>query len=213
MISQQGAAFVAFALVAALLTVAPGVDSLLVLRTAVVAGGRIALLAGLGVLTGLLLWAVAAGVGLAALLAASQSAYDVLRVAGSGYLAFLGVRVIARSVRDRSARSDLPAKAPVGSGRAYTQGLLTNLLNPKIGVFYITLLPQFVIPGHPVLLVTLGLAFVHIAEGAVWFALVSWSAVRIGAVLRRRRAGRVLDAVTGAVFFGFAARLALEGGR
>jgi threonine/homoserine/homoserine lactone efflux protein len=169
------------------------------------------MLAGLGVLTGLLGWALAAGAGLAALLAASQTAYTVLRIAGAAYLALLGIRVLRRAVNGRSAASDhAPTLAP---GRAYTQGLLTNLLNPKVGVFYITLLPQFIVTGQPVFAVTMGLAAIHIAEGALWFVAVSWSAARVGGLLRRRRARRVLDAVTGAVFFGFAARLALDSGR
>jgi threonine/homoserine/homoserine lactone efflux protein len=212
-VSQQATAFAAFALVAALLTVTPGVDSVLVLRTAVVAGGRTAMLAGLGVLTGLLGWALAAGVGLAALLAASQTAYTVLRFAGAAYLAVLGLRVLRRAVSGRTAADEHPPPPSLSPGRAYTQGLLTNLLNPKVGVFYITLLPQFIVAGQPVFAVTMGLGLVHIAEGALWFFAVSWSAARVGGLLRRRRARRVLDAATGAVFFGFAARLALDSGR
>lgn len=211
--SQQAAAFAAFAVVAALLTITPGVDSMLVLRTAAVAGGRTAMLAGLGVLTGLLSWGFAAGVGLAALLAASETAYTVLRIVGAAYLAWLGVRLLFRAVRGQQLAVDGGSTATVAPGRAYSQGLLTNLLNPKIGVFYITLLPQFVVTGQPVLLVTLGLALVHAAEGLLWFVAVSWLAVRIGALLRRRRARRVLDASTGIVFLGFAARLALDSGR
>ncbi|MDP9240618.1 MAG: LysE family translocator [Actinomycetota bacterium] len=211
--SQQAAAFAAFAVVAALLTMTPGVDSMLVLRTAAVAGGRTAMLAGFGVITGLLCWGLAAGVGLAAVLAASETAYTVLRLAGAAYLGWLGVRRLIRASRGPQPATDGVPAATVGRGRAYSQGLVTNLLNPKIGVFYVTLLPQFVIAGQPVLLVTFGLALVHAAEGVLWFVAVSWLAGRIGALLRRRRARRVLDATTGTVFLGFAARLALDGGR
>lgn len=211
--SQQSTAFVAFALVAAVLTVTPGVDSVLVLRTAVVAGRRTALLAGLGVLTGLLGWACAAGAGLAALLAASETAYAVLRIVGAAYLAGLAVRALVRAARGRPVEADGALPATVGAGRAYTQGLLTNLLNPKVGVFYITLLPQFIVAGQSVFAVTVGLALVHIAEGALWFVAISWLAVRTGALLQRGRARRLLDAATGIVFCGFAARLAMESGR
>lgn len=211
--SQQAAAFAAFAAFAALLTITPGVDSMLVLRTAAVAGGGTAMLAGLGVVTGLLCWGLAAGVGLAAVLAASETAYTVLRIAGAAYLAWLGVRLLFRASRGPQPATDGVPAAMVSRGRAYSQGLATNLLNPKIGVFYITLLPQFVVPGQPVLLVTLGLALLHAAEGVLWFVAVSCLAVRIGALLRQRRARRVLDTATGVVFLGFAARLALDAGR
>ncbi len=206
----QIAAFAAFAVVAALLTITPGVDTVLVMRTALVAGRRRAMLAALGVLTGLLLWACAAGLGVAALLAASETAYQALRIGGALYLAGLGVRMLWRAGRPSAERSETAPAAALSSARAYSQGLLTNLLNPKVGVFYLTLLPQFVVPDHPFLLISLGLALVHVAEGVLWFLVVSWLAVRVGALLRSRQARRVLDAITGTVFLGFATRLALE---
>lgn len=207
--SAQLTAFGGFAIVAALLTVTPGVDTMLVLRTAVAAGRRSGLVAGAGVLTGLLAWAGAAGLGVAALLAASESAYTLLRVVGAGYLAFLGLRLLWRTVSGAVHAKDAVAAPAASPVRAYVQGLLTNLLNPKVGVFYISLLPQFVVPGHSVLLVTLGLALIHVGEGAVWFLVVTWLAMRMGAVLRRQAVRRGLDAITGAAFVGFAARLAL----
>ena len=209
--NSQVAAFAAFAVVAALLTVTPGVDTVLVLRTAVASGRRTALVAGAGVLTGLLVWSIAAGLGVAAVLAASTTAYNVLRVAGAMYLVGLGVRMLWRAARGQLGEHE-GGYPPGGVSLrvAYVQGLLTNLLNPKVGVFYVTLLPQFIVVEQRVLLVCLGLALVHIALGVLWFLAVCSVAARLGSALRRGRARRVLDAVVGTVFVGFAARLALE---
>ena len=209
-VSSQVAAFAAFALVAALLTVTPGVDTLLVLRITAAADRRAGLVAGAGILTGLMAWACAAGLGVAALLAASSTAYTVLKIAGACYLAGLGGWLLWRA---RRGPSDAPGATPATAlslRRSYSQGLITNLLNPKIGVFYVTLLPQFVVPGQPVLLICLGLALVHVALGVLWFLAVTWLAARLGAALRRSSLRRGLDAVTGTIFVGFAARLALS---
>lgn len=209
-VSSQVAAFAAFAVVAALLTVTPGVDTMLVLRTTVAADRRTGLVAGAGVLTGLLGWACAAGLGVAAVLAASSTAYAILKIAGAAYLTGLGGWLVWRAARGEVPAQAFGQAAARSLRRSYSQGLLTNLLNPKVGVFYVTLLPQFVQPGQPVLLICLGLALVHIALGVLWFLAVTWLAGRLGGALRRRSIRRALDGVTGTVFVGFAARLALR---
>lgn len=208
--SPQLAAFAAFAAVAALLTVTPGVDTLLVLRTTLAADRRTGLIAGAGVLSGLLAWACAAGLGVAALLAASATAYTVLKVTGAIYLAGLGTLLLWRAAQGHIAADAVDVAPPRSLRLAYSQGLFTNLLNPKIGVFYLTLLPQFVVPGMPVLLVCLGLALVHMVMGVAWFLAVTWLASRLGRWLRRRSIRRSLDGITGSLFLGFAARLALS---
>lgn len=209
-VGSQLAAFAAFAVVAGLLTVTPGVDTLLVLRTTIAVDRRTGLVAGAGVLTGLMTWACAAGLGVSALFAASSTMYTVLKVAGAVYLAGLGAFLLWRARRG-GRRTHSPEREPARSpNRTYAQGLLTNLLNPKIGVFYVTLLPQFVVPGQPVLLICLGLALVHVALGVVWFLAVTWLATRLAEMLRRSSIHRALDGVTGTAFFGFAARLALS---
>lgn len=209
-VSSQVAAFAAFTVVAALLTVTPGVDTLLVLRTTVAADQRSGLVASAGILTGLLAWACAAGLGVAALLAASTTAYNLLKIAGAVYLVGLGGWLLWRAARGQSAAHGTEPEPSRSLRRSYSGGLITNLLNPKIGVFYVTLLPQFVVPGQPVLLICLGLALVHVALGVLWFLAVTWLATRLGEVLRRRSVRRTLDTVTATVFLAFAARLALS---
>lgn len=193
----------AFAGFAALLTMVPGPDSLLVLRTAVADGRRAALLAALGVQAGCLWWGTAAGLGLTALLAASRNLYTALRWAGAAYLLYLGVRLLAER-----AHGDGDA-GPPGRSR-FARGLLTNALNPKVGVFYLSLLPQFVPAGAPVLPWSLLLTGVHVAEGTLWCALLAVLADRIGHRLRRPGVRRLLDRVAGTAFVGFALRLALR---
>ncbi|GAA4136669.1 LysE family translocator [Actinomadura keratinilytica] len=192
-----------FAGVAALLTLMPGPDSLLVLRTAVAHGRRPALLAALGIQAGCLWWGAAAGLGLSAVLAASQTLYTAVRWAGACYLLYLGVRLLLQ-------RTDADDAAPPPGGRHFLRGLLTNALNPKVGVFYVSLLPQFVPHDAPVAGWSLLLTGVHVAEGLLWCAAIAVLADRLGHRLRRRSLRRALDRVAGTAFLAFAARLALH---
>jgi threonine/homoserine/homoserine lactone efflux protein len=196
-------ALLTFAGLAALLTLMPGPDSLLVLRTAIAHGRRAALIVVLGIEVGCLWWGAAAGLGLTAVLAASHTLYTVLRWAGAAYLLYLGVRLLAR----RKGAED--AAASPGRNRFLT-GLLTNALNPKVGVFYLSLLPQFVPAGAPVLPWSLLLAGVHVIEGVAWCTVLALLADRLGWLLRRPAVGRALDRVAGTAFLGFALRLALR---
>src|SRR5690242_10405150 len=146
------AALLAFTLAAAVLTVTPGLDTALVLRTAVVEGPARAMVAGLGICTGLFGWGLLVSAGLGALLAVSQLAFDGLRIAGALYLLYLGARLLLRLrapvspiTVERGAGEDV-----TGDGeqrRWFIRGLLTNLLNPKVGAFYVTFLPQFIPAG------------------------------------------------------------------
>jgi threonine/homoserine/homoserine lactone efflux protein len=206
----------AFALVAGLLTVTPGVDFALVLRNTLAAGRATGLRTSLGICSGLLVWGVLSAVGVSAVLAASRAAYDALRIAGAAYLLYLGGRTLLATRRGRAAGTPdaggrgLASRAPRSTRAAFRTGLLNNLLNPKVGVFYVTLLPQF-IPAHaPVLGVSMLLASIHAVEGIAWLALVTVVVSRVGAVMRREPVRRALERVTGAVLIGFGARVALE---
>lgn len=201
---------VAFAGVAALLTISPGADMALVGRRALGAGPlRDACLAAVGISCGVVLWAALSAVGVAAVLAASATAYTTLKVAGGIYLVVLGLLAL-RDAR-RTLREGVPVDAPPPAGRsagaAFREGLLTNLLNPKIAVFYTAVLPQFVAPGDPVLPVSLLLASIHAALGVAWLCGYAW-------VLRRSReamgprARAALQAVTGVVLAGLGGRVA-----
>ncbi|ANZ15688.1 LysE family translocator [Streptomyces noursei] len=197
---------IGFTVVAALLTVSPGPDFAVVLRTALGSGRRAALCSALGIAAGCFVWGLAGAVGLTAMLAASQTAYDALRVTGAVYLVWLGVQALrgARRRRGADAAEDGPAEetAPAVPGspwRAFRGGLLTNVLNPKVGVVYLSLLPQFIPHGAPVVGTTLLLVAVHAVLGVLWLGGVALAVHRARAVLQRPRVRRRLDQATGGV--------------
>ncbi|MFD0688807.1 LysE family translocator [Actinomadura fibrosa] len=202
-------ACLAFAAVAALVTITPGLDTMLVLRATVTGGRRAGWLAGTGVTAGCLLWAVASAAGLTALLAASRLAFDVLRVAGACYLLWLGARALWTARRRPSGGADVPEPRLTGPAALRT-GLVTNLLNPKIGVFYVSLLPQFVPDGAPVFGTSLLLAAIHTGEGLLWFALLVGAAGTARRALSRPAVKRRVQQVTGLAFIAFGLRLATE---
>jgi threonine/homoserine/homoserine lactone efflux protein len=197
-------ALLAFAAFAALITIIPGLDTMLVVRTAAVNGAGAGLAAGLGIGLGCLCWAVASGLGITALLTASHAAYEVLRWAGAGYLCYLGIQALRRRP---------PASVPDVKPGAFRTGLVTNLLNPKIGVFYVSVLPQFIPDGVAPLPASVAMALVHDLEGMLWFALLVLVVGRAAALLARASVRRRLDQVAGLVFIGFGVRLAIEGAR
>lgn len=203
----------AFVGVAALLTVTPGADMALVTRNALVAGRKAAFLTTLGINTGILSWAVASAVGLAALLSASTTAFAILKLTGAAYLVFLGLQTIWRTRKSKEPGRDeacLGVERQSAGVSAFRQGLLTNLLNPKIAIFYTTFLPQFVSPGDPVFLKSVFLAAIHNLLGFVWLTGYAYAVTRAGGLLRRPRIGRILDRATGAVLVALGLRLAFE---
>ena len=182
-----------------------------VTRITLARGRRPALFASVGITTGLLCWALASAVGLAALLSASATAYTGLKLVGACYLIWLGVQAWRQT---HQPTLDTPEAAnggamPAGRLAAYRQGLFCNLLNPKIAVFYTTFLPQFIEPGSPILASSLLLAGTHIVLGLIWLTVYSMLVARAGDVLRRPRARAVIQRVTGTVLIGFGLRLGL----
>lgn len=199
-----------FALAAVILVITPGLDTALVLRTATGAGRERAIEAALGITCGCLAWGLAAATGLGALLQASRFAFDVIRVVGAVYLLWAGVKMLLRP------RGEV--LAPAGEQDAlphrgyFLKGLFQNLLNPKIGVFYISFLPQFV-PGNvqagPYLFLLSGL---QAALSCGWLVLVAFTGHSLGRLLRRASIMRAMDRLTGCVFIGFGLRLGLSRG-
>jgi threonine/homoserine/homoserine lactone efflux protein len=200
-------ALLAFTTAAGLLTITPGLDTALVLRTAAVDGGRRALLAGLGVCLGCLVWGLAVAVGLGGLLALSRLAYDVLRVVGALYLMYLGVRLLLRPAPSLDL-SRAGGTAPSPSW--FARGLLTNLLNPKVGIFYVTFLPQFIPSGSSVTAFSILLAGIHAVEGMCWFGLLVLATRPLSRWLNRPGVAKGLDRVSGVVFLGFGLGLLLD---
>jgi threonine/homoserine/homoserine lactone efflux protein len=200
-------ALAAFSVAAGLLTLTPGLDTALVLRTAVAEGPRRAALAALGVVTGCLAWGAATALGLGALMALSPLAFTVLKWAGAAYLLWLSVTLIVKP-RGRFEAGAAPQPRPAAAW--FRRGLLTNALNPKVGVFYLAFLPQFLPEGAPAAAFTLLLAVIHALMGLAWFAALILATAPIAAALRRAAVVRWLDRLTGGVFLGFGLRLALE---
>ncbi|TMR96309.1 LysE family translocator [Nonomuraea basaltis] len=194
-----------FAAVVALLTLTPGLDTALILRTSLLAGRRPAWGVTLGIQLGTLVWGVLTAAGLSALLAASQPAYTVLRWAGAAYLVWMGLRMVLAK------QHELPEQQQeVGFRRGFGRGLTTNLLNPKVGAFYIAMLPQFIPDEAPHAAMGLLLAGVHVAEGLVWSALLIGFASVMSGFLRSPAVRRFLDRLTGVVIVGFGVRLAVS---
>lgn len=208
------AALLAFTLAAAILTVTPGMDSALVLRTAAVEGGRRALMAGLGICAGCLVWGAVAAFGLGSLLLVSTVAYDALRICAAFYLFYLGVKLLWGGRRPGKSSAGpaqaLPPAATANAAGWFVRGCLTNVLNPKVGIFYITFLPQFIPAGADVLRFSLLLAAIHALLGVLWFALLVAATRPLARWLSRPAVMRGLDRMTGAVFIAFGLKLALE---
>jgi len=184
--------------------VTPGVDMALVTRNALLYGRRAAVMTALGINLGILFWVMAAALGLAAVVATSATAFAVIKFAGALYLIYLGIQAL----RSRS-RHEPSVRAAPKARDALRQGLVSNLLNPKIAVFFTSLLPQFVgAKGTAVQLLLLGLLFN--AMGVVWLLAYATAAARGRSVLARPRVRRWLERISGIVLVGLGARLALE---
>jgi threonine/homoserine/homoserine lactone efflux protein len=208
------AGLLAFALASTLLILAPGPDSLLVMRNTLRNGRRAGWVTAGGTLSGLLVWAVAAAVGLSALLRVSQIGYDILRLAGAGYLMWLGGQSLGLRRRAHIGPAARMPADPAPGGfrcrRVYLNGLLSNLLNPKIGVFFIAFLPGFIPKGASTGVFSLALGLWFIVATGVWLATLAWMASRGVGWLHRPAVQLWAQRVTGIVLIGFGLRLAAE---
>jgi threonine/homoserine/homoserine lactone efflux protein len=196
----------AFVGAAVLIVLLPGPDTLVVVRSILRGGRRQGTLTALGNLCGLTVWVVAAALGLAAVLEASEVGYAVLRIVGACYLVFLGVQAW---------RTRGHVEQPVDGGRGllgtgFRAGVLTNLLNPKVGVFFVTFLPGFVPEGSSVLWVTLLFGSIFIVLTAAYWVLLLGLAGRVTGWMSTPRIRRRLDTATAAVLVAFGVRLATE---
>ncbi len=200
---------IAFLAAAGLLTVTPGLDTAMVLRSATVEGRRSAILAAVGIGFGCLIWGASVALGLGALLTASALAFTLLKWAGAAYLLYLGVRLLLHPRRTLVVDT---GSAPRNGGlpSSLRRGLFTNLLNPKIGVFYVSFLPQFTPPGVPMAPYVFMLACIHVVMGLVWSGALIAATVPIGRYMARPGVVTVMDRLTGCVFIAFGARLALS---
>jgi RhtB (resistance to homoserine/threonine) family protein len=197
--------------VAVLLAVTPGPDMALVTKNALRYGRREALTTAFGVELGLIAWTVASALGVGALLEASRVAYDVLRIAGAVYLAYLGIQAILASRRHEVPESRQTGRhAPRRWLAPFREGLFSNLLNPKIAVFFTSLLPQFVAPGQGAVLNSVLLGGVLVMVGLAWLSSYAVLASSAASVLRRPRVRVAMSRLTGVVLIAFGVRLATE---
>jgi threonine/homoserine/homoserine lactone efflux protein len=202
----------AYALAAAVLTVLPGPDTAVVLTTAIDGGRRAAARAACGVAVGILFWAIAASFGVATILRASADLYMVFRVVCIAYVLWLALGALRAAVRRRTGVAVAePARVQrLRMAWGFRRALVTALLNPKLGVFFVVFLPQFIPTGTSSQGMTMLFGGIQAAEALVWYLALGTVAALARSILARPRVRRVIDGVTGAVFVFFGTRLALD---
>jgi threonine/homoserine/homoserine lactone efflux protein len=195
--------------VAALLTIAPGPATALVVRSAIAGGRRRALITTAANELGVVVWAVLSILGISALVAASEVAYAGLKLAGAGVLVYLGVQAI---VKARRGETPEPAAAHTVRGHraAFRDGLITALANPKLAVFYVALFPQFIPAGAPVLPATLLMTATIVVLDFAWYGVLAAAVARAKRAYDGSRLARRVEALTGALLVGLGIRVALE---
>jgi threonine/homoserine/homoserine lactone efflux protein len=194
--------FLAFLGVSAVVIVTPGQDTALTIRNTLLGGRRNGALTAVGVSAGQATWALATSAGIAALLQKSEPAFVAVKLAGAAYLIFLGLQTLVPALRSGTSR---PKASP--RGHPLRQGLVSNLGNPKMAIFFTSLLPQFSTPAFGPLLL-LGLVFCLMT--LAWLTAYAFAVAKAGDFLRRTRIRRVLDALTGSVLVGLGLRVAAE---
>jgi threonine/homoserine/homoserine lactone efflux protein len=210
-----------FLVASILVTVIPGADMALITRQVLVGGPPLAQRTIFGNLTGLLVHGVALAAGLSALIVASATAYTVVKLAGAAYLVYLGVQALlasrqrpsgapAAAIAAPSATAAAPARTAPAPRRAFLQGLISTVLNPKPALFFLTFLPQFVNPDAAMLPQTLTLAAIHVIVGLIWLSAYAHLVHRARGVLAAPRVKAWVERTTGAVFIALGLRVAVE---
>ncbi|KNB53369.1 LysE family translocator [Streptomyces caatingaensis] len=207
-------AILGFALLSLLVTVSPGPDLLLVLRNCLRGGRRAGSATALGVAAGSLAWGAAAACGLAAALQRWDAAFTVVRLAGAAYLVFLGAQALWAQRRAVALSEERPAPEDAGppprAGAAFRQGVLSCLLNPKVGVFFVAVAPQFLPEGASPLWTTLLFGAIDAVIAVTWMLLVAAGADRMMTWLRRPRVHRGLERATGGILVALGLGTAVE---
>lgn len=198
--------YLAFAGAAALIVLLPGPDTLVVVRSILRGGRRQGVLTALGNLTGLTIWVTCAVLGITALLHASEVGYNVLRAVGACYLVYLGVQ----AWRSRGLVEDDVTGAGGVLGTGFKAGILTNLFNPKVGVFFVTFLPGFVPDGASVGITTAAFGAIFVLLTALYWVALLGIAERVRTWMSTPRIRRRMDVLTAGVLVGFGVRLATE---
>ncbi|WP_426066832.1 LysE family translocator [Gluconobacter japonicus] len=203
----------AFAATAAIFTITPGLDTAMTLRTATTSGWKAGLGAVLGICLGLAVWGLGAAFGLTALLAASETAFTAVKWAGALYLGWMGLKLLLHprtslAHEQEEAAAEQPTNRPE-IGVAFRRGLLSNLLNPKVGVFYMTFMPQFIPPHVNIQEFSLLLTAIQAVLSFAWLGLLVALTIPLGRFLSSPVVVRRMDRLTGGVFLMFSLKLAL----
>jgi threonine/homoserine/homoserine lactone efflux protein len=196
-----------FIAVATLVVVTPGPDMTLVARNTFAGGRPSGLATSAGTCSGLLVHATAAALGLSAVLLASSQAFTVVKIAGAAYLILLGIRTILGARREASFGGGAKGTDPWA---AYRQGVLTNVLNPKVAIFFLSLLPQFVEPGPGFTWRLLVLSGLFIVMGLAWLTIYTIALHSVSGFVDRPRVKTIIESVTGCVLMALGVRLAIQ---
>jgi threonine/homoserine/homoserine lactone efflux protein len=200
-----------FLVLAIIVIVTPGPDTALTIRNTLLGGRASGIATALGVAFGQATWSVATSAGVVALLIAAEPAFVALKLAGAAYLAFLGAQALWAALRPGRTRQDAAAvhhSVRLQPASALRQGVVSNLTNPKMAVFFPSLLPQFVSPGATSFVALLALGLIFCLMTLSWLTLYAFVVARAGDVLRRTRVRRIVEGITGAVLVAFGIRVA-----
>lgn len=206
---------IAFTGIAFVLTITPGVDTMLVLRSVFARGQKSGLMTSFGICCGVFIHATLSAIGISVILVQSAAAFEIVKLIGAAYLVLLGIQSLRNVILHRSCATAADTANPAqkrnpNKRRAYLEGLLTNLLNPKVAVFYLAFLPQFISPGDPVLLKSLLLAGIHFVLAMLWFSFIIFMIGKIKLLLTSPLIQQKMEAITGVILIAFGVRLAFE---
>lgn len=193
-----------YSLIAFLLVITPGADVLLVVGSALRGGARTGIMTGIGIATGCLIWTLLVALGLVALLKASPAAYNVLTLLGVLYMLYIGVGEIRAGLVQSSALHAVAAGVKRSDGAAMGKGIAVNLMNPKVGIFYLTFLPQFLPNGQMTVGNVLLLGGIHAGLGVLWLSFCALAVDRSQALLNNQRVNRGLMIAAGTLIIAFA---------
>ena len=201
---------ISFTILAGLLTMLPGLDTAQVLRSVTIGGVKNAYATVAGILTGVWIWGAAAALGISALLIASHVAYTVVKWAGAVYLVFLGLKMLwdSRNISHETIKANTDTIKSVR--KTFARALIINLTNPKTGVFYIAVLPQFLPEEFPALVGGLLLSTIHNLLTFIWFTLLIYGASFAKETLKNPRVQKIIERASGIALIGFGIRVAFE---